>query len=67
MNGQFPYDVFLSYNRAQKEWTCELARRLKEDKFSVWKMTVAADGKSAKGTSLDALSNRTTSYEVVKQ
>jgi len=36
MNGQFPYDVFLSYNRAQKEWTCELARRLKEDKFSVW-------------------------------
>jgi len=35
--------------------------------ISVWKMTVAADGKSAKGTSLDALSNRTTSYEVVKQ
>jgi tetratricopeptide (TPR) repeat protein len=32
----FPYDVFLSHNRAQKDWTRELARRLREDGFEVW-------------------------------
>ena len=30
------YDVFLSHNRAQKDWTRELARRLREDGFEVW-------------------------------
>ena len=32
----FQYDVFLSHNRAQKDWTRELARRLRDDKFNVW-------------------------------
>jgi hypothetical protein len=35
--------------------------------IGVWKMTVAADGKTAKGTSVDTLENRTSSYAVVKQ
>lgn len=35
--------------------------------IGTWKMTVAADGKTAKGTGVDALANRTTSYDVVKQ
>ncbi len=32
----FPYDVFLSYNSAQKEWTRDLARRLRDSGFNVW-------------------------------
>jgi tetratricopeptide (TPR) repeat protein len=32
----FPYDIFLSHNRAQKDWTRELVRRLREDGFEVW-------------------------------
>lgn len=32
----FQYDVFLSHNRAQKDWTRELARRLRDDGFNVW-------------------------------
>lgn len=32
----FPYDVFLSHNAAQKEWTRALARRLREDHFRVF-------------------------------
>jgi tetratricopeptide (TPR) repeat protein len=32
----FPYDVFLSHNGAQKDWTRELARRLRDDGFQVW-------------------------------
>ena len=35
--------------------------------IGIWKMTVAADGKSAKGTALDTLSNRTTSFDIIKQ
>jgi hypothetical protein len=30
------FDVFLSHNRAQKDWTRELARRLRDDGFKVW-------------------------------
>jgi len=30
------YDVFLSYNRAQKDWTRNLARRLRDAGFRVW-------------------------------
>ena len=30
------FDVFLSHNRAQKEWTRMLARRLRNDGFKVW-------------------------------
>jgi hypothetical protein len=32
----FKDDIFLSHNRAQKDWTRELARRLREDGFKVW-------------------------------
>src|SRR5205807_1907377 len=32
----FPYDIFLSHNKAQKAWTLELARRLRDDGFEVW-------------------------------
>lgn len=32
----FIYDIFLSHNRAQKNWTRDLARRLREDGFQVW-------------------------------
>jgi TIR domain len=32
----FQYAVFLSHNRAQKDWTRELARRLRDDGFRVW-------------------------------
>ncbi|HVO61412.1 MAG TPA: toll/interleukin-1 receptor domain-containing protein [Terriglobales bacterium] len=32
----FVFDVFLSHNRAQKDWTRELARRLRTDQFQVW-------------------------------
>ncbi len=32
----FSYDVFLSHNRAQKDWTRDLARRLRDDGFNVW-------------------------------
>jgi tetratricopeptide (TPR) repeat protein len=32
----FKDDVFLSHNRAQKNWTRELARRLRDDGFKVW-------------------------------
>jgi hypothetical protein len=35
--------------------------------IGTWKMTVSADGKTAKGTGVDTLSNRTTSFDVVKQ
>ena len=35
--------------------------------IGTWKMMVSADGKSAKGTSVDSLSNRTTSYDIAKQ
>jgi hypothetical protein len=35
--------------------------------ISVWKMTVSADGKTAKGTGVDALAGRTTLFDVVKQ
>ena len=34
--GDFRYDVFLSYNSAQKEWTRDLARRLRDSGLSVW-------------------------------
>ena len=30
------YDVFLSHNRAQKDWTRQLARRLRDAGFRVW-------------------------------
>jgi tetratricopeptide (TPR) repeat protein len=33
---RFKFDVFLSYNRAQKDWTRELARCLRNDGFNVW-------------------------------
>jgi tetratricopeptide (TPR) repeat protein len=33
---EFSYDVFLSYNSAQKEWVRELARRLRDSGFNVW-------------------------------
>src|SRR5947207_8291605 len=32
----FRYDVFISHNRAQKDWARELARRLRGDGFKVW-------------------------------
>lgn len=32
----FQYDVFLLHNRAQKDWTRTLARRLRDDGFIVW-------------------------------
>lgn len=32
----FHYAVFLSHNRAQKDWTRDLARRLRDDGFKVW-------------------------------
>lgn len=32
----FAFDVFLSHNRAQKDWTEDLARRLRDDGFKVW-------------------------------
>src|SRR5215471_8941820 len=35
-NQAFPYDVFLSNNRAQKDWTRELAIGLDERGFKVW-------------------------------
>jgi tetratricopeptide (TPR) repeat protein len=33
---QFQFDVFLSHNSAQKAWTEDLARRLRDDGFKVW-------------------------------
>jgi len=33
---RFKFDVFLGHNRAQKDWTRELARRLRNDGFNVW-------------------------------
>jgi tetratricopeptide (TPR) repeat protein len=33
---EFPYHVFLSYNSAQKDWTLDLARRLRDSGFNVW-------------------------------
>jgi len=36
MPGDFQFDLFLSHNRAQKDWTRELARRLRDDGFAVW-------------------------------
>lgn len=33
---QFEFDVFLSHNRAQKDWTENLARRVRNDGFKVW-------------------------------
>src|SRR5215471_2481484 len=35
-NQAFPHDVFLSHNRAQKDWTRELAIGLDERGFKVW-------------------------------
>lgn len=35
-NKDFPYDVFLSHNRAQKDWTRKLARNLDEKNIKVW-------------------------------
>ncbi len=32
----FKHDVFLSHNRAQKDWTRELAIRLRDAGFNVW-------------------------------
>lgn len=32
----YVYDVFLSHNKAQKGWTRNLARRLRDDGFKVW-------------------------------
>lgn len=32
----YEYDVFLSHNRAQKDWTRNLARRLRDEGFEVW-------------------------------
>ena len=32
----FAYDVFLSHNRAQKDWTRDLARCLRDEGFDVW-------------------------------
>ena len=32
----YPYDVFLSHNRAQKDWTRDLARKLRDEGFEVW-------------------------------
>ena len=36
MPESFQYDVFLSHNSAQKDWTRELALRLPEEEFKVW-------------------------------
>jgi len=32
----YPYDVFLSHNKAQKDWTRTLALRLRDAGFKVW-------------------------------
>lgn len=32
----FRFDIFLSYNHAQKDWARRLARRLRDDRFTVW-------------------------------
>ena len=32
----FAYKVFLSHNRAQKDWTRDLGRRLRDEGFKVW-------------------------------
>jgi len=32
----FAYDVFLSHSRDQKDWTRDLARRLRDEGFEVW-------------------------------
>jgi hypothetical protein len=32
----FAFDIFLSHNRAQKDWTRDLARRLRDDGLKVW-------------------------------
>ena len=32
----FAYDVFLSHNRAQKDWTRQLGRQLRDEGFKVW-------------------------------
>ena len=34
--GEFAYDVFLSHNKAQKGWTQDLGRRLRDHGFKVW-------------------------------
>lgn len=34
---------------------------------SIWKMTVAADGKTAKGANIDKLSNRTAEFDITRQ
>jgi len=36
MSKAYEFDVFLSHNRSQKDWTRELARRLRADNFRVW-------------------------------
>ena len=36
MPASFQYDVFLSHNRAQKDWTRDLAHTLKKNGFKVW-------------------------------
>ncbi|HEX4604620.1 MAG TPA: toll/interleukin-1 receptor domain-containing protein, partial [Candidatus Angelobacter sp.] len=36
MSESFQYDVFLSHNSTQKDWTRELARRLPEGEFRIW-------------------------------
>ena len=33
---EFPYDVFLSYRSAQKEWTRDLASCLRDSRYNVW-------------------------------
>ncbi len=35
-NGVYRFDVFLSHNSSQKDWTRDLARRLHADGFKVW-------------------------------
>jgi len=36
MSNPFLYDVFLSHNRAQKDWTRKLARSLDEKGIKIW-------------------------------
>jgi hypothetical protein len=36
MPAPFQYDVFISHKGAQKDWTENLARRLRDDGFKVW-------------------------------
>lgn len=36
MSASFQYDVFLSHNSAQKDWTRELALHLPDEEFNVW-------------------------------